>query len=935
MSIAGTMSATDSRQIAKAAAGLSGAPDLPALLSGIAQAALTALGADRATCYSNDVEAQVVSGVYSTEVDPERRAFLERAKGLGAAQLPIWRLQLAQVDPLLVIEDIGCDPVVPAALAARLGSGALLGVRLEHPSILHGGAPALLGTLFCSFSAPKRISTVERKAALGLASLATLALTNAHLQAETAQSLEATRALAAEQAALRRVATLVATEAAPEALFAQAAKEVAGLLEVECGLVARFEPTRAVPVGWWGSHQPTIDLVFPLDGAGALAQVSRSGRVARVGDYESLSDDPVGKIVRAGGYRSAVAAPVRVGGRLWGALLAATTEDAPIDADAEGRLERFTELVAVAIANAEAQARLVAQAASDPLTGLANHGAFFERLDAELRRSRRHGRPLSLILIDLDHFKSVNDAHGHLAGDGVLVEIARRLGAVTRGEDVLARVGGEEFAWLLPESDARSAWTAGERARRAIAGEPFPGVGQLTISAGVAELGMGTSATELFHAADAALYWAKTHGRNACVPHTPEHELVIGHQRDASNHLAPNIERLVTLAREQLGLPLAVVTEFQDDLLVVRHVDGDAAAFGVHPGIEIPLEETFCVRATDGRLPSLVRDAHHEERVRDLPITRTAGIGAYIGVPITFPDGDLYGTLCCLSPRAEPALGPRDVRLLTFLANMVGEELERDGKTRRIHTHRREGIRRVLEGEGLSIVFQPIVELVEGHVVFAEALSRFSVEPYRTPDIWFADADALGLGVELELAAIRAGLGHLDELPTSARLSLNVSPATLCSPELIEALAATPGARLAIELTEHAPVHDYPTLMGALAALRSRGVQFMIDDAGAGFSSLKHVLDLRPDAIKLDLSLTRDIDSDPVRRALAASLVAFGRETGAIIVAEGIETQAELQILRELGVTHGQGYLLARPGPGPVPERVAFDEAAPAPVAAS
>ena len=429
MSMALTASTTDSEQTANAVAGLSGAADVPALLLGIARGALTALGADRASCYSYDVDTQVVSGVYSTEVDPERRAFLERAVGLGAAQLPIWRLQLAQVDPLLVIEDIGRDPVVPPAVAARLGLGALLGVRLEHPSVLHEGAPALLGTLICSFSAPRRISTVERQAFLGLASVATIALTNAGLQTETAVSLESTRALAAEQAALRRVATLVATEASPEALFAQVAEEVAGLLGVECGLVARFEPARAVPVGWWGAHQATVDVTFPLDGAGALAQVARTGRAARVGDYRPLADDSVGRIVRAGGFRSGVAAPVRVSGRLWGAVLAATTTEVPIDTDAEGRLERFAELLAAAIANAEAQARLVAQAATDPLTGLANHGAFYERLDAELQRSRRYGRPLSLILIDLDHFKSINDAHGHLVGDAVLVETARRLAA--------------------------------------------------------------------------------------------------------------------------------------------------------------------------------------------------------------------------------------------------------------------------------------------------------------------------------------------------------------------------------------------------------------------------------------------------------------------------------------------------------------------------
>ena len=387
-----------------------------------------------------------------------RRAFLERTVGLGPARMPIWRLQLAQDDPLLAVEDIGRDPAVPPELAARLGSGAILGVRLEHSSVQHAGTPTLLGTLFCSFAGPRRFSAAERQAARGLAGVATLALANARLQVETVGSLEAANGLAAEQAALRRVATRVAAEARPEVVFAQAAEEVAGLLGVEFGLVARFESGRVVPVGWWGS---TLDVAFPLQGGGALAKVARSGRVARVDDYEALGDDPVGEMVRAGGYRSGVAAPVRVGGHLWGALLAATTGNAPIGAGAEARLERFAELVALAIANAETQTRLVAQAANDPLTGLANNRTFFERLDAEIQRARRHGNPLSLIIIDLDHFKRVNDVHGHLAGDGVLVETAGRLATLARGEDTLARIGGEEFAWLLPESDAREAWLAG------------------------------------------------------------------------------------------------------------------------------------------------------------------------------------------------------------------------------------------------------------------------------------------------------------------------------------------------------------------------------------------------------------------------------------------------------------------------------------------
>ncbi len=923
--------------VAGAAAHLSGAPDLAATMQGIAVAARRALGADRATCYVHDIS-QVVSAVHTTETDPERRAFLEGTLGQGTAELPILLLQFSQADPLLVVEDVRRHPAISPRLAARLGSGAFLGVRLEHASVQAGGAPALLGTLFCNYGRPRRFPAAERSAAQGLANLAVLALANAHLQAATAQGLEENRALAAEQAALRRVATHVAAETDPEAVFAQAAEEVAGLLGVECGVVVKFSDSEhGAVVGVWGAEAGAslgIGTLVPLNGESATARVFRSGQPARMRDYAGL-DAETGKLLVATPYRSGVAAPIAVGPRMWGAIGAVTSRPELLSDGCEQRLGHFGELVGVAIANAEARARLAAQAASDPLTGLANHRTFFERLHGEAERARRHGHPLSLVVFDLDHFKHVNDTHGHPVGDRVLVEVAERLGALGRAEDTLARVGGEEFAWLLPESGAHAAWAAAERARRAIGGTRFPQVGTLTISAGIAELETGASVNELFHAADAALYWAKAQGRDTCMPYAPEHEQAMaGRSTDTLARLVPSVERLLALVREQLGLTLVAVGQFKGGKEVWRYLDGDGAAFGIYPGGSIPLEETYCQRVVQGRLPNLIRDARRERRVHDLAVTQEAGIGAYAGVPITLPGGELYGMLCCLSPRPEPALGERDVRLLRILAGMLGEELEREEHETAVQRGQRERILRVLGGEELSVALQPIVELAGGRVVAAEALSRFAAEPHRPPDAWFAEAAAVGLGVDLELVAIRAALARLDTLPAGVRLSLNVSPAALLAPELVEALAAVPGARLALELTEHAPVEDYPALEAALAGLRSRGVQLMIDDAGAGFASLRHVLGLHPDVIKLDLSLTRDIDRDPVRRALAASLVAFAREVGATMVAEGIETRAELEAVRALGVTQAQGYYLARPGPGPVPERVGLADGAPTVVVA-
>lgn len=243
-------------------------------------------------------------------------------------------------------------------------------------------------------------------------------------------------------------------------------------------------------------------------------------------------------------------------------------------------------------------------------------------------------------------------------------------------------------------------------------------------------------------------------------------------------------------------------------------------------------------------------------------------------------------------------------------------EQPRDGRGRSHHSRRGAArVRQVLDADGPAMVFQPIVDLRDGRVVGLEALARFAIAPERPPDAWFAEAEAVGLGHELEAAALRAALVHLHRIPGDVFLSVNVSPRMAAS-RLLYSLA-TPRERIVIEITEHAPVDDYEGLGAALDRLREKGVRVAIDDAGAGFASLRHILRLAPDLIKLDITLTRDIDRDETRRALASALISFASAIGAAIVAEGIETQAELDALRDLGVPYGQGFYLARPAPLP------------------
>jgi len=229
-------------------------------------------------------------------------------------------------------------------------------------------------------------------------------------------------------------------------------------------------------------------------------------------------------------------------------------------------------------------------------------------------------------------------------------------------------------------------------------------------------------------------------------------------------------------------------------------------------------------------------------------------------------------------------------------------------------------IQRLIDGDGLGVALQPIVDLASGEIVGAEALARFTGadgETIPTEDC-FLDAHALGLGTELELAAVRLALASHDRLPEGLYLALNASPTLLAGSELIGMLAGHDRRPLVVELTEHHAVEDYFALGRSLDELRSHGIRVAIDDVGSGFSSFRHVTRVNPEILKLDRSLVCGIDDDPVRQSLAAAIVAFAADVGAVVVSEGIESESELACLRELAVGLGQGFFLGRPSSGTV-----------------
>ena len=219
----------------------------------------------------------------------------------------------------------------------------------------------------------------------------------------------------------------------------------------------------------------------------------------------------------------------------------------------------------------------------------------------------------------------------------------------------------------------------------------------------------------------------------------------------------------------------------------------------------------------------------------------------------------------------------------------------------------------VLAEDRLTMLVQPIVDLGSGRVRSCEALSRLAGPPAHPPDWWFAAAHATGRGVDLELAAVRRALAMLTALPVDVSLAVNVSAETVVTPALFALLRDVPPGRLTLELTEHDAVEDYPAVLRATGRFRDRGIRLSVDDTGSGYSGLVHVMQLLPDVIKLDRQLTTGIDDDPVKQAMATSIVSFAERIGADVIAEGIERSTEVDTLCEIGIRWGQGYLLGRP----------------------
>jgi len=398
----------------------------------------------------------------------------------------------------------------------------------QHGAVIANAVLAGVGVIAAAGAGSQlaRVSIVERVlftqnfVAVGAITTLVLAATIAERDRAAAalrRSKAAASSMVRERTVLGRIATEIAGEAAPERVFELIAQHAAGLLDGASAVVVQLDgKAGATAAAAWAREGVPFFVTggpFPLTPASATGLVIQTGGTARA----KISDpnSPADLVER-------VAAPIRAGGRIWGTVGVGAAPGATLPKASERLLERLADLASMAIVNAEARHQLLTEATTDPLTGLANHRVFQRRLVDEIARSARYRRPLAVALADLDDFKAINDTAGHLAGDRVLIEVARRLTAEMRGEALVGRLGGDEFALLLPECDEMTAYATVERARLAVSSIPISHGGRVSVSIGVADLGQADDGEGLLRLADVALYAAKMQGRDSCVRYSTE-----------------------------------------------------------------------------------------------------------------------------------------------------------------------------------------------------------------------------------------------------------------------------------------------------------------------------------------------------------------------------------------------------------------------------
>jgi diguanylate cyclase (GGDEF)-like protein len=557
-------------------------------------------------------------------------------------------------------------------------------------------------------------------------------------------------------------------------------------------------------------------------------------------------------------------------------------------------LERSVELRTAELRQALVEVMRLAH--TDPLTELHNRRAFTERADRALRTARRRQRTHALCLLDLDLFKTVNDTWGHEAGDRLLIAVAGALKKTLRDTDVLARIGGEEFAVLLEEVSSQAAHEVAERMRAAVAAIDLSEIMPerrmpQTVSVGLAMFDRdGATLDALLRAADGALYRAKAAGRDAVV--AAGGEPTAGEDRGRTALVC-----LQDAARLVAGLPdheVIVREQVHEAQLALASQSFDVVVAGAtRAGLE--LLEDSCWRSPAALRLLVFDDGEQLSALDGAPVSVVDGL-----IRMRDAEDSLHSCLELAGARRQ-VLGDSVLRRLPARLSSTGSAVGVDEATLRV----------VLEGR-FDVALQPIVSLTDRPFNACELLLR--PPGGVSPSDVCAVAQERGLLGRLGRQVRRRAAQILAQRP-ELTLFVNVDSTELLDPVSFEAepelLAVVD--RVVLEITERTSFTHMQRAPERLARLHELGFRLAIDDLGTGYASLSALATLAPKFVKIDREFVAGIAGSPLRRRLVELLARLAREHDIVSVAEGIETEAELRVVRELGCELAQGYYLGRP----------------------
>ncbi len=630
----------------------------------------------------------------------------------------------------------------------------------------------------------------------------------------------------------------------------------------------------------------------------------------------------------------------------------------------------------------------------DPMTGTLNRRALFEGFNRLLAEARTNGHPVSVMMIDIDHFKLVNDTYGHAVGDQVIKLVARILEDQTREHDLVGRYGGEEFVVAMPETSLDQAEQFAERIRKTILSmteKDAVQVKRLTASLGISTLDEDTNSPDtLIDLADQALYQAKSSGRNRVVRSdqlredgAPVEEKYASNEKEQQNLLA-KINKLKRLAADrkvalehglmydaETGLPNRNLLKSRIVEAVARHrrQGGYGAVISLYINAYEMVVNAYGYESANAFITNIAKMLHSHLRITDTVAQSDDGdldfyrVGsAELGILLS--DLDTKASVISVLARVEKLLEkPIEVSGTSFLpraemgialhptdgdqpdALLSNASAARNFTDHQPANHRfsfysermnelaRElltteaEMQRALEQDELELWYQPKVSGETGRIEGLEALVRWR-HPQRGivfPDKFIPIAEQSDLINRIGLWVIKAAIRQLKQWNGTTlqdiRIAVNVSPRQFLDAHftdhmdsILKAHPEAPG-KLDMELTEGVLLKNPEHAKTVMETLASRGMHLYLDDFGTGYASLSYLKQLPLHALKIDRSFTQEIVSSPQERAIVSSIINVADGLDLDVVAEGIESEEQLQMMSELGCRQFQGYYFSRPVP--------------------